>query len=197
MIQLGHRWSVTVTTALSFINARHIFPFLLTFSILFFLFVPSREVFKCDTGEKTAGSIITYCWLWNCVDIRILSGQSAVSHPLSSCCLWNLFPWQDISVCSCNRIRILRCFMNSMNTWLVCRFRCTVITCLYESRIPWAACLWLASPVPDRCWWPSQALYIGPWACHSAGCSGAGSSCAIPAAWSRSLPPLQTTGLYS
>lgn len=69
--------------------------------------------------------------------------------------------------------------------------------CTLLFTVPWASCVQLVSPGSGRCWWLCQAPYTGPSACHNAGCSGAGSSCAIPAAWSHSLLPHQTTGLYS
>lgn len=63
--------------------------------------------------------------------------------------------------------------------------------------IPLASSVWLVSPGPGRSWWLCRVLCTGASVCHSAGCSDAGSSSAIPAAWSHSLHSHRTTGLCS
>lgn len=72
-----------------------------------------------------------------------------------------------------------------------------MVLSLHDGVAPWASSGWLVSLGPGRCWLPCQALYIGPSACRSAGCSDVGSSCATPAASSRSPLPRQTMLLCS
>ena len=83
--------------------------------------------------------------------------------------------------------------MGRVEAWIrTCNSKCMPLP-----TVPLAFCVWLVIRGPGRSWWPCRALCTGPSACRSAGCSGAGSSCAIPAAWSQSLPLRQTTWLYS
>ena len=69
----------------------------------FFSFLPEKSS-SVTQVEKQLAVLLLIGWLWNCVEIGILSGQSV-----------ELVSMAGYSVCSCNTIRILRCFMNCMN----------------------------------------------------------------------------------